>query len=136
MSKTKTAKTTATKKQSAKTTTTKRVAKKEVKATKSPAAIKELAQNLTKLFTPEPAKKARAAKPAKAAPAKPQTKTAILHALMSREGGATSTELQKAAGWQAHSVRGFITAVIRQKMGLNVVSVKNEAGERVYSIAA
>jgi hypothetical protein len=40
----------------------------------------------------------------------------------------------KAAGWQAHSVRGFISGTLTKKMGLTVVSVKGEDGERNYSI--
>jgi hypothetical protein len=41
----------------------------------------------------------------------------------------------KATGWQAHSVRGFISCALGKKMGLTVASVRREDGERVYSIA-
>jgi Protein of unknown function (DUF3489) len=41
----------------------------------------------------------------------------------------------KATGWQAHSVRGFISGALGKKMGLTVDSVRREDGERVYSIA-
>ena len=40
----------------------------------------------------------------------------------------------KATGWQAHSVRGFISGALGKKMGLKVDSVRREDGERVYSI--
>jgi hypothetical protein len=40
----------------------------------------------------------------------------------------------KATGWQPHSVRGFISGTVGKKMGLTVVSVKGEDGERNYSI--
>jgi hypothetical protein len=41
----------------------------------------------------------------------------------------------KATGWQPHSVRGFLTAVVRTKLGLTLVSEKT--GEaRVYRIVA
>ena len=39
-----------------------------------------------------------------------------------------------ATGWQAHSVRGFLSGSLRKKMGLNVASTKAEDGERSYSI--
>ena len=54
--------------------------------------------------------------------------------LMQRKGGATLSEMQKATDWQAHSVRGFLSGIVRKKMGLTVVSVKPEDGERTYSI--
>jgi len=39
-----------------------------------------------------------------------------------------------ATGWQAHSVRGFISSHLGKKMGLMVESSKNETGERNYRI--
>ena len=54
--------------------------------------------------------------------------------LRSRQG-ATIAAIVKATGWQPHSVRGFLAAVVRNKLGLNLVSDK--AGkERVYRIVA
>jgi len=37
----------------------------------------------------------------------------------------------KAAGWQAHSVRGFLSTAAK-KHGLKIESTKTEAGDRVY----
>ena len=54
--------------------------------------------------------------------------------LMRRKGGATLAEMQKASDWQAHSVRGFLSGVVRKKMGLTVTSMKPEGGERIYCI--
>jgi hypothetical protein len=48
----------------------------------------------------------------------------------------TSKELQKATGWQPHSVRGFLSGTIGKKMGLTLTSTKGEDGERSYSIKA
>ena len=63
------------------------------------------------------------------------SKTAIILDLIRRPKGATLEELMAAAGWQAHSVRGFLSAVVRKKMGLNLESSKREDGRRVYQIA-
>jgi hypothetical protein len=41
----------------------------------------------------------------------------------------------KVTGWQAHSLRGFISGTLSKKMGLNIESTKREDGERVYSIS-
>lgn len=38
-------------------------------------------------------------------------------------------------GWQARSVRGFISGALGKKMGLAVESAKNESGERTYRVA-
>jgi len=54
--------------------------------------------------------------------------------LLKRSDGATLKEIMKAADWQAHSVRGFISGTLGKKMGLTVESVKGKDGERTYSI--
>ena len=54
--------------------------------------------------------------------------------LMRRKGGATLAEMQNASDWQPHSVRGFLSGIVRKKMGLTIVSVKPEGGERTYSM--
>jgi hypothetical protein len=87
------------------------------------------------------AKKAKATKkPPKAAKearaAKEGSKAAKIIDLLKRPNGATLAEIMKAAGWQAHSVRGFISGTLTKKMGLTVVSAKGEDGERNYSIKA
>jgi len=81
---------------------------------------------------PERAKKAKVAKPE----TRDGSKTAKILDLLKRPGGATSKELQKATGWQPHSVRGFLSGTVGKKMGLAVTSAKGEDGERSYSVNA
>lgn len=68
------------------------------------------------------------------APRQPN-KTEIVLALLKRDGGVTAQELMDATGWQAHSVRGFLSGTIGKKMGLALVSVK-EGEKRAYSLPA
>jgi hypothetical protein len=80
-------------------------------------------------------KKARATKPAKAAAKTPraESKGARILALICRSKGATLAEIQKATGWQAHSVRGFLSTAAK-KFGRKIESARNEAGTRMYQI--
>ena len=87
-----------------------------------------------------PAKKAHTGAPSAHSPKKKATvarqgsKTAKVLDLLKRSGGASLKELRKATGWQAHSVRGFLSGVLGKKMGLAVRSTKAEDGERRYSM--
>ena len=80
-------------------------------------------------------KGAKSAKsPKKATGARRGSKTAQVLDLLQRSGGATLKELMKATGWQAHSVRGFLSGALGKKMGLTVTSIKAEDEERRYSV--
>ena len=61
-------------------------------------------------------------------------KKAIVQDLVSRPEGATLSELMQAIGWQAHSVRGFLSGTLKKKMGLRVASSKLQDGQRTYRI--
>ena len=65
----------------------------------------------------------------------PATKSEKIIQLLKRPSGATIAELQNVTSWQAHSVRGFLSGTVKKKLGLNVVSEKDEAYERRYRIA-
>ena len=70
----------------------------------------------------------------KGATAREGSKKADILALLRRQGGATLDELISVTGWQAHSIRGFISGALGKKMGLTVESAKREDGGRVYSL--
>jgi len=54
-------------------------------------------------------------------------------ALLKRPSGATLNELMAETGWQAHSVRGFISGQLSKRLGFRIKSFKRD-GERVYRI--
>jgi Protein of unknown function (DUF3489) len=54
-------------------------------------------------------------------------------ALLRGPNGATIATVMRTTGWQPHTVRGFLTAVVRKKLGLRLESEKTD-GERVYRL--
>ena len=64
------------------------------------------------------------------------SKTDTILKLLTGPGGASLKTLMDTTGWQAHSVRGFVSGTLGKKMGLTVVSAKGDNGERRYSIAS
>jgi hypothetical protein len=101
-----------------------------------PATVHKSAPQARKPATgAKPKKNATPAKaPSKthAAPRK-ETKSAKIFDLLGRANGATLAELMKATGWQAHSVRGFLSTASR-KRGAAIQSLKKDKGERVYRL--
>jgi DNA-binding MarR family transcriptional regulator len=85
-------------------------------------------------------RKTRAAVHAKHKPQNPAptrragTKQSVLIGLLQRKSGATIDDIVAATGWQAHSVRGAISGVLKKKLGLAISSDKAERG-RIYRIA-
>jgi hypothetical protein len=109
----------------------------EPKATQKASAVKRARTVAPKKAKagkkPSPAKKAsKGAK--KATGARDGSKTATILDLLKRKDGATLKELMKVSGWQAHSVRGFLSGTVGKKMGLTVASTKGQDCERSYSV--
>ena len=67
---------------------------------------------------------------------RPDSKTAKVLAMLRQTEGATLQQIMSVTGWQAHSVRGFVSGTLGKKLHLTVVSVKGEDGQRRYSVAA
>jgi hypothetical protein len=55
--------------------------------------------------------------------------------LLRRAKGATLAQIMEATGWQAHSVRGFISTAAK-KHNITIESVRSEDKERTYRITA
>jgi hypothetical protein len=62
------------------------------------------------------------------------SKKAIVLELLRRAEGATLADIMSVTGWQAHSVRGFLSGALGKKMGLTVESLKTAEGPRAYRI--
>ena len=56
------------------------------------------------------------------------------HVIAMLQKGATIATMMKATSWQQHSVRGFLSGVVRKRLKLKLDS-KLVDGERVYRIA-
>jgi hypothetical protein len=64
-----------------------------------------------------------------------QSKLERIIGLLRQPGGATLSMLIEATGWQAHSVRGFLSGKLSKQLGLSVESSRRD-GERVYAVSA
>jgi hypothetical protein len=68
-----------------------------------------------------------------AAPA-PSKSEIVLKKLRAAKG-ATIQQLMEATGWQAHSLRGFLSGTVKKKLGLCLSSEVGKDGVRRYRIA-
>lgn len=95
---------------------------------------KALARNGPSAHAAQSSKQGQAEQPE--APRKGVTgaKAAIVVKKLQLARGVTIAQIMEATGWQAHSVRGFLSAVVRKKLGLNLVSEIGKDGQRRYRI--
>ena len=69
---------------------------------------------------------------AKKSPRKTKKQTCI--DMLKRPKGASLAELQKATGWQPHSVRGFLSGTVKKMPGVALVTDIDDVGGRRYRI--
>jgi hypothetical protein len=96
------------------------------------AAAKPNNKPLAKLKAKAPAATITLPAPAASAGTSKQSR---LIALLRAAPGATIEQMMKLTGWQAHTVRGAISGVLRKRLGLNVACAAAAPGEAsVYRI--
>lgn len=66
---------------------------------------------------------------------RPGTKLASIIEAMRQPGGTTIAQMMAGTGWQAHTVRGTISGMVRKRLGYEVVTEKEADGLRTYRIA-
>ncbi|MGL4263679.1 MAG: DUF3489 domain-containing protein, partial [Afipia sp.] len=114
---------------------------KVVKETRSPKTKPAREQNATRPITTQPRKTIARSIPSKRSsshtsvsqPVRASSKLTTVLAMLRAPGGTTVADIMKATGWQQHSVRGFLTGVVRKRLKLDLASDKAD-GERRYRI--
>ena len=66
---------------------------------------------------------------------RPDTKLAAIIDAMRHPGDATIAQMIAGTGWQAHTIRGAISGMVRKRLGYHVVYEKGADGQRAYRIA-
>lgn len=86
----------------------------------------------------KPAARRTTKTPASPSAARPQpqhtSKAAQVLAALHQPQGATLGELMQATGWQAHSVRGFLSGTVRKRLNQPLLTEVTAAGRR-YRLA-
>ena len=84
--------------------------------------------------SPANAKRRDAKRPGAKGGAREGSKKAEVLELMRRKQGVTLEAIMKATGWQAHTIRGFVSGTLVKKLGLKVESFRSEDKERTYRV--
>jgi hypothetical protein len=69
-----------------------------------------------------------------AAKNKALSKQAKVLVMLRSSSGTTIADMMKTTKWQQHSVRGFLSGVVRKKLRLKLTSKLNADGERIYRV--
>lgn len=90
-----------------------------------------VAKGVQKLDAPDALTKCEGTSPT----IRPGTKLAAIIEAMRHPGGATIAQMMAGTGWQAHTVRGAISGMVRKRLGYQAVLEKGADGQRAYRIA-
>ena len=85
----------------------------------------------------------RSPRPQQASPSTKRSRTArvgskqdVVIQMLQRQSGASINDIIAKTGWQPHSVRGFLSDVVRKKLKLLLVSEVGKVGIRRYHVAS
>jgi hypothetical protein len=113
------------------------VRKSKSKATKPQRKARRTLKQPTKSKIPGRPKSAPSVAPKPAlsgAPPASSSKQSAVLKMLGDPKGTTVAAIMKVTDWQQHSVRGFLAAVVKKKLKLNLLS-KAVDGKRIYRIA-
>jgi hypothetical protein len=112
------------------------------KGNKNAGPAKTLGANSSARSKPEGTKRKKVAnavqhsKPATKSDTSKKTKAELILKKLRTAKGVSIDMLIAETGWQAHSVRGFLSAVVKKKLALDLVSESGKDGIRLYRIAS
>ena len=112
------------------------------KGNKNAGPAKSLGANSSARSKPEGTKRKKVAnaaqhsKPATKSDTSKNTKAELILKKLRTAKGVSIDMLIAETGWQAHSVRGFLSAVVKKKLALNLVSENGKDGARRYRVVS